>query len=552
MLREYQGRLLANIRVKAQAKVPVCAVSATGSGKSHLLAAICEGAASKGNNALVLAHRKELIKQNQSKLGYGAIYCAGLDSKQIDQITFGSIASVFAAKEKFQGTKIILVDECHRLHHRAIGMYRELIDYLKPDIVIGFTATPYRLIKGENVSIVGENHFFKVSAIGDSVSKLIADGYLCRLTSKVAREQANLAGVEKDAQGDFKESDVEKRMQQLSGAVKEIAEVLQTRKRVIIFTSGIAHAEDVEFQLMKLGIRAHAVTSNTGELFRDSFIQEFLNGECQVLIGAQIFTEGFDCPSIDCVVILRATQSLALFHQIVGRGLRIAEGKENCLIMDFGHNFERHGLLEEFDVKAEVKPDGKVGFPPVKICPSCQHLQPLSIRVCKECFFEFPFVAPESKLGKNFYEGELFEGEIEAEFYAVEKIVYQPHKAKSGRDCMKVQYTTKVSNKRFYEWVSMPDIQACFEGNSSELFLAKKLAEWLEKRGLPQERTDTIDNIEDLLLSAHEYQHPVDISIVPDTKNPKYNRVEVLQTGEVQFEVHTEAPKLTSDSTFWK
>jgi DNA repair protein RadD len=477
-LRPYQTDLVNKIRIKSALKQPICCVAPTGAGKSILISAICAGAIEKNNSVLVLAHRKELIRQNQSKLGSGAIYSAGLKSKEIDLITFGTIASVFAKKEKFLGTKIIIVDECHRLNTRAIGMYRVLIDFLKPDLVIGFTATPFRLSKGKNVSIVAGNLFFTQSVIGISLRELIKQGYLSPLISTVAKEQANLNGVAKDNRGDFKESEVEERMRQLPNAVDEIIAAIQDRKKIIVFSSGIAHADDLETQFILAGFRACAVTSKTGDLFRDQYINDFLNGGTQILIGADIFTEGFDAPNIDCVVILRATESLALFHQIVGRGLRIAPDKENCLVLDFGHNFARHGTLEDFTLEQEST-SLKIGTAPVKICPSCQHLQALSARTCKNCFFEFPIAEKTSKLSSEFWEGDPI-AEFEPQYITVERIVYQPHLAKSGRDCMRVDYYPASGGKKFSEWVSMPNIEECYNGNYSELFLAKKLKEWLE------------------------------------------------------------------------
>jgi DNA repair protein RadD len=559
MLRPYQQLLIDKIKIKARLGEPICCVACTGSGKSHVIAAVCQGATQKGSSVLVLAHRKELIRQNQSKLGSGEIYSAGLGSKNTGLITFGTIASVFAAKEKFLGTKIIIVDEAHKLNTRAIGMYRVLIDYLKPDLVIGFTATPFRLSKGKNVSIVDESLFFTQAVIGESVGELIRQGYLSPLISKVAKEQANLTGVAKDTTGDFKESEVASRMMQLPNAVTEIAEAIKegNRKKTIVFSSGIEHAEELEKQFTSLGFSAKAVTSNTGDLFRDQYIQDFLAGNIQILIGAMIFTEGFDAPDIDCVAILRATESLALFHQIVGRGLRIAPGKDNCLILDFGKNFERHGTLEDFKLEQESK-SLKLGTAPVKICPSCQHLQHLSAKTCKNCFFEFPIADKLSRLSSEAWDGDPIE-QIEPRFLQVSEISYRPHTSKKGRGCMRVDYVCVDSGGdtagKFSEWVSMPDIEEAMQGNHAELFLAKKLEEWLQARGLAQEMIDCINSVDDLLMAMYSVTHPPEIMITPDPKNDRFNRIRAIFDNPAyeppEITVLTEEPKLASDSTYW-
>jgi hypothetical protein len=115
---------------------------------------------------------------------------------------------------------------------------------------------------------------------------------------------------------------------------------------------------------------------------------------------------------------------------------------------------------------------------------------------------------------------------------------------------MRVDYFNPL-NKKFSEWVSMPDIQACFDGDHKELFLAKKLAEYLMARGLPEDRADTINDVADLILSAYEFKQPTEIMITKDPKNPKYNRIVPLTFGEVSIEVHTEPVKLANDSSFW-
>ena len=384
-LRPYQKQAVeATIRHFQKQRTPAVVVLPTGAGKSLVIAELARIA--KGA-VLVLAHVKELVEQNHEKfISYGldaGIFSAGLSRKdQAKKVTFGSIQSVARAPEKFfQQFSILIIDECHRISLDEDTQYHQVILRLRkesPEIcILGLTATPYRLGLGwiyqyhvKGMTRTSEERFFKKCIYELPLSYMIKNQYLTppiKIDSPVAGY--DFSSLKMHAPGtSFRVSDIEavltdqKRV--TPGIINNIVDMAIDRAGVMIFTSSVRHAQEI-LGLLPEGISA-LVVGDTEDAERDAIIRDFKDRKLKFLVNVSVLTTGFDAPHVDLIAVLRPTESVSLFQQIVGRGLRLAPDKKDCLILDYtgqGHSI----FSPEID---EDKPNNE--SVPVKVtCPEC-------------------------------------------------------------------------------------------------------------------------------------------------------------------------------------
>lgn len=375
----------------------------TGAGKSLVIAELARVAVQEwGGQVLVVQHRKELIVQNAEKL-YAllpdveiGIYSAGLKSKQTDQkVLCCGIQSVYERAHQLGRRHLVIIDECHLLGDDAGSMYRTFLaelSHFNPKLrVVGLTATPFRAGTGP---ICSPTAIFRKVAYSAPVQRLMSEEFLCPVTNQAtethyATEKLNVRG------GEFVAREVENLFgddgEKIKAACAEIVAKAAGRHSTIVFCAGVRHAEAVAGCLASLtGERTETVTGSTDDLTRLAALNDFKAGKLRILVNVDVFTTGMDAPCIDCLVILRATQSPGLFAQIVGRGFRPHESKTNCLILDFGGNFERHGPIDSEDYGRKKGGHGdKTGEAPTKVCPGCEQEVRAALAVC-ECGFAFP------------------------------------------------------------------------------------------------------------------------------------------------------------------
>jgi DNA repair protein RadD len=179
-------------------------------------------------------------------------------------------------------------------------------------------------------------------------------------------------------------------------AVKELVAYGAERSSWLAFCSGVRHAEHTRDIVRSYGISCEMVHGETPSGERDRIIRQFKAGQIRCLTNAQVLTTGFDAPQVDLIAMLRPTLSTSLYVQIVGRGTRIAPGKENCMVLDFAGNVRRHGPVDAVSVMPKSgkngDDEGKVGVDSVraKECPDCQSLAALNASSCKVCGHEWP------------------------------------------------------------------------------------------------------------------------------------------------------------------
>jgi len=405
MLREYQQRTIDQLYAwfEAGGLGNPCLVLPTGSGKSHIVAALCKDALQNWpeTRVLMLTHVKELIEQNAEKMRQhwpGApmgIYSASIGRKDLGEpITFAGIQSVRSKARELGHIDLVIIDECHLVNHKDEGGYRKLLAELKainPSLrVIGLTATPYRLGHG---LITDKPAMFDDLLTPVSIEELIFKGYLSTLRSKVTKAKLDTSGVHKRG-GEFIESELQAAVDtddQNHAVVHEVMALAGERKAWLFFCAGVAHAQHVAEVLRQQGVSAECVTGETPKKERERILTDFKAGRLRALTNANVLTTGFDYPDIDVVVMMRPTMSASLYVQMAGRGMRVKSHTDHCLVLDFAGVVQAHGPITA--VQPPKKAGKGNGEAPVKVCDACNELVHISAKVCPTC--DTPFPEPE-------------------------------------------------------------------------------------------------------------------------------------------------------------
>ena len=402
MLRDYQQRTIDQLYAWFEAgnQGNPCLVLPTGSGKSHIVAALCKDALQNwpDTQVLMLTHVKELIEQNAQKMREhwpGApmgIYSASIGKRQLGEpITFAGIQSVRTKSQELGHIDLCIIDECHLVSHKNEGGYRTLLAELlviNPAMrVIGLTATPYRLGHG---LITDKPALFDALIEPVSIEELIFKNHLATLRSKVTRTKLDTTGVHKRG-GEFIESELQAAVDNddlNSAVVREVIIQAGNRKAWLFFCAGVDHARHVAEVLNDYGVVADCVTGETPKKERARMLADFKAGKIRALTNANVLTTGFDYPDIDLIAMLRPTMSASLYVQMAGRGLRPKSHTDHCLVLDFAGVVQTHGPIT--NIQPPVKGGSGDGEAPIKVCETCGELCAISIQVCPACGAAFP------------------------------------------------------------------------------------------------------------------------------------------------------------------
>lgn len=383
-LRPYQQEAVnATLKHFREEKTPAVIVLPTGAGKSLVIAELARLA--KGR-VLVLAHVRELVEQNHAKyMSFGleaGIYSAGLNRKDANQkVIFGSIQSIARASEDFfESFSLLVIDECHRVSVEGDTQYFQVISKLQkanPELcILGLTATPYRLGLGwiyqfnshKKMLQTSAERFFKKCIFELSIRYMIKNKFLTppiKIDSPVACYDFSSLKLNGTS---FVTAQVEallkdqKRITPL--IIKNIIEMSEERKGVMIFTSSVNHA--IEIMKCLPPYVSALVVGETADEERDEIIEAFKQQKLKYLVNVSVLTTGFDAPHVDVIAILRPTESVSLYQQIIGRGLRLSPGKSDCLILDYtgqGHDLFSPEI-------GQNKPSSESVMVEVS-CPSC-------------------------------------------------------------------------------------------------------------------------------------------------------------------------------------
>lgn len=526
------------------------AVLPTGAGKSLVLAKIASDAVQQWNGrVLILAHVKELLEQNADKVRRlcpdikVGLYSAGLKKRDTSTpVLVAGIQSIYKRACDLDPFDLIVVDEAHLISKSGDGMYRQFLNDCKvinPHVrVIGLTATPFRLDSG---MICTPDHFLNHVCYEIGIKELIRDGYLCPLVSKAGINRADFSGVHMRA-GEFVSEEVEQLAGDdalVSAACAEIVELTADRRAVLIFATSVAHGRQVvETLCNNHGIDCGFVTGQTAAEERDEILARFRGDAPKSLLESQplrllcnvnVLTTGFDAPRVDCVVMLRPTMSPGLLYQCVGRGFRLHPDKQNCLVLDFGGNIERHGPIDQ--IKPKEKQHRAGSEPPAKECEKCHALVACGYANCPECGQPFP---PPDREAHNAQASDagVLSGEVSDTEHDVHDVFYRIHRKRDAEEdsprCLRVDYMIGLEH-----WQSE---FICIEHSG---YARRKAEGWWRERCLdpcPATVDEALDLAELGLLAV-----PESIT-VRSIAGQKYDRIIKQSLGEIPNEALEEAP----------
>lgn len=392
-LRPYQAEMLEGIRVHFRAKVRnVCAQLPTGGGKTALVATMFQSVASKGMRGAFGVHRSELLHQAMltfDKVGvrYGVVspHHPGNVRAPIQLI---SIPTWTRRVQRLGRFDFISWDESH---HVAASTWAKLHEAQPGAYHVGLTATPQRL-DGR-----GLRDFFAELVCGPQMRALIESGYLC----KYRYFEPTIATVDEHG-----------KTRLVGDAVTQYQRIARGRK-ALYFCKSVEHSKEVAAAFNAAGVPAVHVDGDTHHDDRVRYMRAFRAGEAMVMTNVEIACEGLDVPDIQCVGLLRRTESLTMYLQMVGRGLRPADGKQDCILLDHCGLRGIHGLPDD---ERQWTLDGAMGMvdgkpAPAKRCPICYAMTYAGAEKCKECGHVFVSM---SKMNIRQVDGDLEEVAAEA------------------------------------------------------------------------------------------------------------------------------------------
>ena len=384
-LRDYQNLAISNVRKSFQAKYrSVLLTLPTGAGKTVIFSEITRLAGLKGLNVLILVHRKELIDQAGDKLTkanvkYGIIAAGHKESKSNVQVA--SVQTLINRLNNPNQFDLIIIDEAH---HAVANSWRKIFDFYKSAIKLGVTATPMRMTGA------GLGEIFDKLIIGSTIPELVEQKYLAEHEVYAPPNKLNLDKI-RTIRGDYSKKEVEDELGKVDivGDAVENYRRLGQNKPAIAFCISVKHGQYVTNKFKQAGYTAELITGSMKSDDRKTLIDNFKDGKLQILVSIDVVSEGFDVEGCYVAILLRPTQSEALYIQQVGRVLR-PEPNKVAIVLDHVGNTKRHGFVDdvrEFDLhqKAKTKRKGELApavetcevcfavYRPQPICPVCGH-----------------------------------------------------------------------------------------------------------------------------------------------------------------------------------
>ena len=326
-------------------------VMPTGTGKTIVFASIVNDQVAKGEHVLILAHREELLQQASDKLKMVTGLETALEKAQssaLDSDKMVVVASVQTLSKQNRLMKYprdyfgtIIIDEAH---HTAAKTYKGILEHFIDAKVLGVTATPDRS------DMKSLSDIFDSLAFEYKLPDAIREGYLCKINTKTIPVEVDISKVHINA-GDFSAQDLGNVLDLYLDTIADaIVRECQNRKTVI-FTPLVRISKRLCNILNKRNFKTAEVNGASAD--RKDVLKGFDNGEYKALTNAMLLTEGWDCPTVDCIICLRPTKSRSLYAQIVGRGTRLCEGKKNLLVLDFLWLTKKHSLCHPADIFCE-------------------------------------------------------------------------------------------------------------------------------------------------------------------------------------------------------
>lgn len=436
-LREYQERSIAELRqCFKKGKKRVVVVLPTGSGKTSVAAGIAYNAKAYNKKIIFLAHRQELVYQAHTRFAQWGINAGIIMPPHKNYGHTVNIASIQTLiRREHYDADIVFVDECHHVNSKS---YMTILKRYPNAYVIGLTATPFRT-DGKPLGDIFHDIITPINT-----KELIDLKYL--VPPKYYGHKKDFRYIKtKMGEYDNKELFDAFDKSQLYGEVVSEFKRLGTGK-AIVFNVNIVHSSKTCEAFRNAGYSAAHLDHETKDDERKQILSDFASGKYQILCNVSLFTEGYDLPDINTVILNRATKSKCLFMQMIGRGLRPAEGKENCIVIDHGGNVYEHGMVED-DIVYDIfkkKSKAKKQTPDeirdnAKQCPACMTLVSIRCVKCPHCEYEFPLPEPV---------------ETELEEIKTTKIIIPPHLRKRWSEMTDKELTEFAEIKNYKKgWI---------------------------------------------------------------------------------------------------
>lgn len=368
-LRPYQERAVAAaLAARNTGTRRLVLVAPTGAGKTEMASALIDAV---GERALFLVHRLELVEQAATRFRRHGMHVGVIQGDtEPDADAPVQVASVQTLAHRTRPpADLVVVDEAH---HAVAESFAAILDAYPEAFVVGITATPYRL-DGRGLGTL-----FEEILVAAQPRELVELGYLVWPRIYTA-PPPDLTGIRKVA-GDYAVAALSDRMVRLAGRVVESWQQRADNRRTVVFAVDIAHSEALRDGFLGAGIAAEHFDGGDDRETRRDVLARFASGATRVLCNCSLISEGFDLPEIGVVQMARPTASRALYKQQVGRAMRPADGKTDCLLLDNAGNFARFGDpldVEEYSLTAGVKVP-----------------RPLPVKTCKQCFAVIPAASP--------------------------------------------------------------------------------------------------------------------------------------------------------------
>ena len=314
----------------------------TGCGKTIVFAKVVEECVRRGKRVLIMAHRAELLEQASDKINKATGLICSVEKAEESclgswyRVVVGSVQTLTREKRLQQFDEnyfdTIIIDEAH---HSISDSYQRVLQYFDSAEVLGVTATPDR---GDMKNL---GQYFNSLAYEYTLVKAIKEGYLTKIKAQTIPLKLDLTGVGMQS-GDFKAGDLGNALDPyLYQIAHEMTKYCKDRKTVV-FLPLVKTSQKFRDILNEVGFKATEVNGTSED--RAEVLKDYDQGKYNVLCNSMLLTEGWDCPSVDCEIILRPTKVRSLYCQMIGRGTRLSEGKEDLLLLDFLWNTERHEL----------------------------------------------------------------------------------------------------------------------------------------------------------------------------------------------------------------
>ena len=427
----------------------------TGAGKSVVIAELVrllfDTWPESHPRTVVLVPSKELAEQNADKLmrilpshirvGY---YSASLGRKQPDaDVIVATIGSIAKSAHLLGNIRCVVIDEAHMVNPDGAGQYRQFLNDLARYCVfrvVGFTATPFR---GNGVWLTdGDEPLFTGIAHETPVSDLLQSGYLSPLIRPIDAIQSRIdtSGIS-TSNGDYNIGQLSDRVSDyLPAAADEACSLAADRHKWIAFLPTVANAEAFASLLNHRGIPTLVVCGDTPKKEREQRIASFRRGEVRCLVTVLALATGFDVPDVDCIIWLRPTQSPVLYVQGAGRGLRIAEGKQNCLWIDFSDTTERLGPVD--GIRGRKRGRKKLeAVAPFAVCGECgNQVRPASSLECPDCGATLREPEPEESRAASNAAIMAHQVEPKINTYPIDRVSYARHQKPGSPESLRVEY----------------------------------------------------------------------------------------------------------------